>query len=99
MDGDKMTEQSPADLIDGADFLAVKSGRPPSKVVGHSGDVVRPPAGTIGHSGDVVRPPARAIGHFGDVVRPPARAIGHFGDVVRPPARGNRSKMSQKVAA
>jgi len=44
MNGDKMTERSPADLIDEADFLAAKSGRPPSKVVGHSGDVVRPPA-------------------------------------------------------
>jgi len=87
MNGDKMTERSPADLIDEADFLAAKSGRPPSKVVGHSGDVGRPPAGTIGHSGDAVRPPARATGHSGDVVRPPARATGHSGDVGRPPAR------------
>ena len=86
MDGDKMTGQSPADLIDEADLLGVKSGRPPAKVVGHSGDVGRPPAGTIGHSGDVVRPPARTIEHSGDVVRPPARAIEHSGDVVRPPA-------------
>ena len=73
MNSDKMAEQSLADLIDEADFLAAKSGRPPSKVVRHSGDVGRPPAGTIGHFGDVVRLPARAIEHFGDVVRPPAR--------------------------
>ena len=85
MISDKMTKRSPADLIDEADLLGAKSVRPPSKVVGHSGDVGRPPAGTIGH--------------FGDVVRPPARATEHSGDVVRPPARGNRSEMGQKVAA